>query len=95
MRRLFVLSLATVLLAGCYHATIETGLAPSPQTYDRAWAHGWLYGLVPPSTAETQQKCGPKGVAKVETQLTFANMLVGNLTLGIYTPMSIKATCAQ
>jgi hypothetical protein len=38
-------------------------------------------------------KC-PNGVSKVETQLSFVNMLVGNLTLGIYTPMSIKVTCA-
>jgi len=50
--------------------------------------------LVPPSTVETQQKC-PKGVSKVETQLSFPNMLVSFLTLSIYTPMDIKVTCAQ
>jgi hypothetical protein len=31
----------------------------------------------------------------VETQQSFANQLVGILTLGIYTPMDIRATCAQ
>lgn len=95
MRKLAALSLCVVALTGCYHATIETGLAPSPQVVEKAWAHGWILGLVPPATVETQQKCGPKGVSKVETQLSFPNMLVGNLTGGIYTPMSVKVTCAQ
>jgi len=81
-------------LTACWHATIETGLAPSPQVIDKAWASSWIIGLVPPSTVETQAKC-PNGVSKVETQLSFPNMLVAFLTLDIYTPMSIKVTCAQ
>lgn len=83
-----------LLVAGCYHATVETGLQPSPQTVEKRWASGWIFGLVPPSTVSTQEKC-PTGVAKVETQLSFLNQLVGVLTLGIYTPMDIRATCAQ
>jgi hypothetical protein len=83
-----------VALTACWHATIETGLAPSPQVIDKAWASSWIIGLVPPSTVETQAKC-PNGVSKVETQLSFLNMLVAALTLDIYTPMSIKVTCAQ
>ena len=34
------------------------------------------------------------GVAKVETQQSFVNGLVGIITFGIYTPMEIKVTCA-
>ena len=30
-----------------------------------------------------------------DTQQTFVNQLVGVLTLGIYTPMHIRVTCAQ
>ena len=83
-----------VALTACWHATIDTGLAPSPQVINKAWASSWIIGLVPPSTVETQAKC-PHGVSKVETQLSFPNMLVAFLTLDIYTPMSIKVTCAQ
>jgi len=93
MRRAFATA-AVVLLAGCYHGTVETGVAPSAQTIDRSWASGWLYGLVPPSTTETQQRC-PAGVARVEMQLSFGNQLASILTLGIYTPMSITVTCAE
>jgi hypothetical protein len=33
-------------------------------------------------------------VAKVETQLSFLNQVVSFITIGIYTPMTIKVTCA-
>ncbi len=82
-----------VVLAGCYHATIETGLPPSAQTLEKSFASGWIYGLVPPSTVETASRC-PNGASKVETQLSFVNSLVNIITFGIYTPMSIKVTCA-
>ncbi|HJR15885.1 MAG TPA: Bor family protein [Gemmatimonadales bacterium] len=84
---------AAALLGACYHATIETGLPPSPQVIDQGFASGWIYGLVPPKTVTTASKC-PSGVAKVETELSFVNQLVSFLTLGIYTPMHIRVTCA-
>ncbi len=89
-----VLLAALTSLGACYHATIETGLSPSPQVLEKSFASSWIYGLVPPKTVETTNRC-PQGAAKVETQLTFLNQLVGFLTLGIYTPMHIRVTCAQ
>lgn len=83
-----------LLLSACYHATIETGLAPSNEVVEKPWASGWVFGLVPPSPVETMSKC-KGGVSKVETQLSFVNQLVAFLTLEIYTPMSIKVTCAS
>ena len=95
-RKLRGLALAVVLAgtAGCYHATIETGATPSTTIVEKQWASSWIYGLVPPSTIDTKAKCA-NGVAKVETQHSFLNQLVGFVTLGIYTPMEITATCAQ
>ena len=89
----FVL-LFSVSISACYHATVDTGLAPSTQTVEKGWAAGWIYGLVPPSTVETAAKC-PNGVAKVSTQLSFPNQLVSFFTAGIYTPMEIIVTCAE
>jgi hypothetical protein len=94
--RLKTLVPALALLAStvaCYHATIETGATPSTQVIDKPFASGWIYGLIPPSTVSTAAKC-PNGVAKVETQLSFVNQLVTFITGGIYTPMSIRVTCA-
>jgi hypothetical protein len=92
MKALFLVSI--VALAGCYHATVETGATPSTVVIDKPFASSWIYGLVPPETMSTAQRC-PNGPAKVETQHTFVNELVGILTLGIYTPMQIRVTCAQ
>jgi hypothetical protein len=83
-----------LLLSACYHATIETGLTPSTVTLEQRWANSWIYGLVPPATINTSARC-TNGVARVETQLSFLNQLVGLLTLGIYTPMDVRVTCAQ
>jgi hypothetical protein len=82
-----------IALLGCYHATVETGATPSTVVIDKSFASSWIYGLVPPDVVSTASKC-TDGVAKIETQHTFVNELVGFLTLGIYTPMQIKVTCA-
>ncbi|MEX2180502.1 MAG: Bor family protein [Gemmatimonadaceae bacterium] len=93
MRRLS-LGLAVLLSTGCYHATIETGVTPSAQVIEQSWAHSFVYGLVAPATVNTTSQC-PRGVAKVETRHSFLNGLVAGLTWGLYTPISIKVTCAQ
>jgi hypothetical protein len=89
----FTLVLGVVLLSGCYHATVDTGRVPSGQTIEKEWAHGFVYGLVPPSTVEVAQQC-PNGIAKVETQLSFLNQVASALTFGFYTPMAISVQCA-
>lgn len=89
---LIVVFFSLFLLAGCYHATIDTGLAPGFKTVEM-WKHSWIYGLVPPSVVEAQSEC-ENGVARVETQQSFVNGLVGWLTGGIYTPMTVIVTCA-
>ena len=89
-----LLLVCCLVFAACHHATIDMGVTPSTETIHEPWANSWIYGLVPPSSVETASKC-TSGVAKVETQRTFLNGLVGILTLGIYTPMEIKVTCAM
>ena len=91
---LLVLTFCMIAITGCYTTTIETGLPASNMTITKNWATGWVYGLVPPKTVEAAAQC-PHGVAKVMTQLSFPNQLVGALTLGIYTPMTIQVTCAR
>src|SRR5947209_18829705 len=93
-----VLKVAVVgLLAvapACYHATVDTGLKPSAQVVEKSFAAGWIFVLVPPSTAETASKC-PHGAANVQTQLSFVHQLVAFLTLHIHTPVGVKVTCHQ
>ena len=95
MRKLATIGVVVLLSAGCYHATIETGRpAATMPAIEIKWAHAFLWGLVPPTTVETAQKC-PSGVAKVETQQSFLNLVANAVTGGIYSPMQITVTCAQ
>jgi hypothetical protein len=82
-----------LLSAGCYHASIETGMKPGNDKIEKEWASGFAWGLVGPETIEAQSKC-TGGVSKVETEHSFLNSLVQILTLGIYTPMHLTVTCA-
>ena len=84
---------AAFALTGCYHAVIQTGRPESTDLITLKWANGFAWGLVPPAIVETASRC-TNGVAKVETQHSFLNMLATGVTLGIYTPMQIDVTCA-
>ena len=86
-------ALAILLATGCYHAVVETGRPQSGTVVEDQWADAFLYGLVPPKPVETAQRC-QSGVARVETRLSFLNLLADLITFGIYTPMHIKVYCA-
>lgn len=93
--RRLTLAALPLLLTGCYHATIETGLTPSQtMVIEREWAHSWLAGLVPPETMDVEEEC-PNGVARVETEQSFLNQVAAGITGGIYTPMTLRVTCAE
>ena len=80
-------------LTGCYHAVIQTGRPESTDVISLKWANSFVYGLVPPPIVETASRC-TNGVAKVETQHSFLNVLASAVTFGIYTPIQINVTCA-
>jgi len=85
--------LAAFALTGCYHAVIQTGRPESSDVISIKWANGFIFGLVPPPVVETASRC-TNGVAKVETQHSFLNMLAQAVTFSLYTPMQIDVTCA-
>jgi hypothetical protein len=85
--------LAAFALTGCYHAVIQTGRPESSDVISIKWANGFIFGLVPPPVVETASRC-TNGVAKVETQHSFLNMLAQFVTFSLYTPMQIDVTCA-
>lgn len=80
-------------VTGCYHAKVTTGLEASNEVYEQKWAAGFIAGLVPPDLVQAGQQCS-NGVAIVETRLSFMNQFVTFLSMGIYSPMEIKVTCA-
>jgi len=85
--------LLALCFTGCYHASVETGRAPGSQHIEQGWASSYFAGAISPQTIDAKSGC-PNGVSKVETKHSFLNMLVGGLTLAVYTPISIDVTCA-
>src|SRR5690606_1891844 len=86
---------AALSAAGCYHTTVVTGRPASATVVDKPWHPFLVHGLVPiGGDVDVSQEC-PDGVARVETEMTFLNGLVGGLTAGIFTPVHVKVTCAS
>lgn len=96
MRTVSRLSLVvgSFLLSACYHQIVQTGRTPGTTVVERPWTATWLWGLVPSNEVSVVAQC-PNGVATIETQQSFANGLVGLITLGIYTPQEVRVTCAS
>lgn len=96
MRKSLLLAVAAVALttSACYRVTVLSG-APEAATpaVMVPWAHGFVYGLVPPGTVNAATQC-PQGVAKVVTEQSFLNGLAQALTWSLYSPMQIAVTCA-
>lgn len=92
LKSLFALA-GLLLLSGCYHTQVTTGLTPSAVVIDIPFAHSFLYGLIPPKEVKAASQC-ENGVAKVETQISPANGIVAAITFSLYTPMHITVTCA-
>src|SRR5689334_23380090 len=88
------LVIGACLLSACYHQIVQTGRTPGTTVVERPWTATWLWGLVPADEVSVVAQC-PNGVATIETQQSFANGLVGLITLGIYTPQEVRVTCAS
>ena len=90
--------LAAVLFAGCYHTTVDVQPVAQPveliphYTVQENWVPTWVFGLVPARTIDAATRC-PDGVLRVETLHSFLNQLVGALTWGIFTPVTVRLTC--
>lgn len=56
----------------------------------------FLFGIGQERSVDAVQICGDeKNIAKVESQLTAGNILVGLVTIGIYTPRASRVYCQQ
>lgn len=91
----FLLGLFFVL-SGCLQTRIVTDEARSAERAEIPWAHGFVYGLVPPVNAPLQAEatCGPAGVAQVYFRQEFVQVIAQALTGSIYSPQRLTAMCA-
>lgn len=94
---LFVLLLCVGLLTtGCLKTRITTDLPPSRQQVELAWAHGFVYGLVPPVNGPLAvgNQCS-NGISEVYFRQPFVHLLAQGLTGSLYSPQAFTVTCAS
>lgn len=91
--RLLSILIVGFALTGCYRVTVDTGAAHGPGRIDKPWQMSFAAGLVPPPELNTQADC-PLGVAQVQTQRSFLNLLAAGVTSSIITPMDVRVICA-
>ena len=78
----------------------STDVYRSKQTGSSNWEtithHFFVSGIGQKKTVDAAKICGgAENVVKTETQQTFANGLLGFITLGIYTPLEARVYCSQ
>src|SRR5690349_21560374 len=92
-RLLMFLCLVTLLPSCMYHVAV---IIPTvvPEERHGTWVNGFLFNLVGGET-NTGRFCGERPVARIDTKRSFWNLIVGYLTIGIYTPMYAHITCGR
>lgn len=84
------------LFSGCLQTEITTGKQPSTQDVELPWAHGFVFGIVPPinSPLEVGDQCD-NGISEVRFHQPFPQWFVQSVTQSIYTPQRFTVTCAS
>jgi len=90
---LAALLIAMTALTGCFRTSFtysDRGAAAVTEDTQKFL----VFGLIGPDKPFRADQLCPSGVAGVETYATFGNTCVGACTLNIYTPRTVKVTCA-
>jgi hypothetical protein len=99
-RNLIAAALTALLFAGgCYSTTYVNKAVPvSPvkadQKLEQKMDFFW-WGLAGTAEINIGQVCGGRSAARINTQHTFVNALLGVVTLGIYVPRTAFITCGE
>ena len=93
-RRWCSTALLALVTSACFHQVVQTGRSPGTMVVEKPWVSTWLWGLVAAQPIDVRQQC-PSGTAVIETQTSFMNGLAGAVTLGIWTPQTVRVTCAS
>lgn len=95
MKKIALLLLSCFLFAGCSTVTIATQgkakLATDP-TYESSKSF-FLGGLVGEVDFDITKPCNNKMPIQVQTQSTFVDSLLTIVTVGIYSPRTVRVWC--
>ncbi|MEP7380517.1 MAG: hypothetical protein ABI910_02460 [Gemmatimonadota bacterium] len=89
-----VLVASVMLLSGCYHQVVATGLSAGTTKIDKPWTSTFIFGLVEAKPIDVREQC-KSGVAFVDSRFEVLNWLGAVVTLGIWVPWHVTVTCAS
>jgi hypothetical protein len=86
---------ALLSLGGCFSTTyVAKSMRPSATKIEKDMTFFW-WGLSGTAVIDTAEACAGRGAARVNTQQTFTDSLLGIVTLGIYVPRTAFITCSE
>lgn len=94
-RSLLVLALGAAL-SGCYAVKYSSSSNASARASvtERVYVHGLFWGIWSLGEVDIDKHCGAGGVKKIRSQIGGLGLIAYAITGGIWTPMSVKLTCA-
>ena len=84
-----------LILASCSTVTISPsngGKISSPPAYESSEPF-FISGLIGEARVNTSSICGDREVLQMQSQQTFIEGFVSGLTLGLYSPHTVKVWC--
>ena len=96
MSRAALSLVAFVTCLGCAATTVHSGRPPLDLAdgYDERWHSAFLWGIVPAGGPYDMAKICPAGWSQVTVTRDPFTLLVGVLTLFIYSPSRVSIVCA-
>ncbi|MCS6837361.1 MAG: Bor family protein [Bdellovibrionaceae bacterium] len=97
MKNFILLSLVAALVSSCTTVTIssrEKYRLSSEPTYQASLGF-WLGGLVGEKEFDVVEACNGANPLQVQTQHTATDVLIFMVTLGIYSPRSVRVWCPK
>ncbi len=96
MSKTLIVIAAFILMTGCASQGYNLGAEANAEPDHQVSQHFFVSGIGQAKTIDAAALCGgPGNVAKVESQETAANILLGVVTFGIYTPRDAKVYCKK
>ena len=94
MKKIAIASLLAILTSGCTTQTyLMANSGNSTPSYNKM-QYFFVSGIGQEQEVNAAEVCdGADKIAKVQTQQTFLNGLLSNLTYGLFTPRQIRVYC--
>jgi hypothetical protein len=90
--RVALIAAILCISTGCYSVRYNTDLPRGGRVHTQGASY-FLGGLIGNNTVNLDNVC-PNGVARWENKHSFLDLLLGSITAGIYTPLTIEIECA-